>query len=553
MKTIAERANFTFLKQLVKTPAGRVHLLTQITNAEASGELALFERLAALTHELELQRLIRRHGADEVEHSRKLNARIAELGVPRPTLPAALNLPLALDRRLKVLSGPLSTSDDLLRAYVFLQVLEERIVWQFGTFIDALQPVDPVTAALFADILSDEERHLRYCRVITQRMAPHPKVLDQTLAAFRAAESAEFTANGLASFDYVLAHGLLDEPAAVRLGWKTLGHLARLSQQLDPATADARFEHTENAEPHRARRRQLLEQFPSIRHMFGYDRRTIAVTLVVAVVHVTVAAWLSRAANVAVTVVVSYAVGAILSHWLGQTIHETSHRLAARTRWANRALAWFANLPMVLPIAETFHRYHLEHHTKLGTIGGDSDLPLPIEIDLIGTSRVAKFLWLACYPIVYFARGARSARRPSLGEVANVAGMVLANVLLWRALGPVGFAYLALSTFFGHGLHPVAAHFIHEHYLFDREQETSSYYGPLNAVTFNVGYHVEHHDFMNIPGWRLPEYRALVAPAYARQSHRSWACVLTEFIARADLGPASRRVRTATQNLHVTK
>jgi len=93
-------------------------------------------------------------------------------------------------------------------------------------------------------------------------------------------------------------------------------------------------------------------------------------------------------------------------------------------------------------------------------------------------------------------------------------------------------------------LHPLGARWIQEHYLIDKNQETYSYYGPLNLLAFNVGYHNEHHDFSSIPWNNLPKLRA-IAPEYYDNLiyHKSWTKLLFHFLFDKDLSLYSRTLR----------
>ena len=115
--------------------------------------------------------------------------------------------------------------------------------------------------------------------------------------------------------------------------------------------------------------------------------------------------------------------------------------------------------------------------------------------------------------------------------------------------GWAGFCYLVFSFFFSIGLHPVGARWIQEHYTLDPDQETFSYYGPINRVALNVGYHNEHHDFPSIPWNNLPKLRAMAPEFYdTLRFHTSWTRLLFEFLfdrrydlfARVERTPAER-------------
>lgn len=308
----------------------------------------------------------------------------------------------------------------------------------------------------------------------------------------------------------------------------------------------------EEREPHARRRREILARHPEIRALFGHDPRTAAITYAVVAGQLGIAFLFQHLANAGsrwssfwVIALVAYAVGAFAAKWSGVAIHESSHNLVYRTTRQNLLFSFIANIPVLVPSAAPFRRHHLAHHASMGHAGRDNDLPSEREVRIVGRSPARKLVWLVFY--VFFATLARGfLRRPSRWELVNIAVQLAANVAIVTFAGWTAILYLALSIFFGFGLHPVAGHFIHEHYLWSDEQETYSYYGPLNRLTLNLGYHVEHHDFPAVPSARLPELHAMAREHYATlASHDSWAWVMWHFVTSPRMGHDSRVRRAA--------
>ena len=79
------------------------------------------------------------------------------------------------------------------------------------------------------------------------------------------------------------------------------------------------------------------------------------------------------------------------------------------------------------------------------------------------------------------------AQRPTGWHFLNILSQVIFDYILISNYGSRPLIYLIMSSFFAGSLHPCAGHFIAEHYLWDGlEQETYSYYGPLNVLAYNV-------------------------------------------------------------------
>lgn len=238
----------------------------------------------------------------------------------------------------------------------------------------------------------------------------------------------------------------------------------------------------------------------------GHDSR-IAIQLVVMVIAQIFTCYMVRNISWMEIFVVAYVVSGTLNHSLSLGLHECAHNLAfgAARPFMNRCIGFFANLPLGVPASITFRKYHLDHHKYQGDSQIDVDLPTRIEAILF-SSPIGKFLFVLLQPLFYTLRPVFVLPKPVVGlELVNWAIQITFDLIIYTLFGPKALAYLLLGTILGLGLHPIAGHFIAEHYVFIKGYETYSYYGPLNLITFNVGYHNEHHDFPNIPGYRLPE------------------------------------------------
>ena len=303
-----------------------------------------------------------------------------------------------------------------------------------------------------------------------------------------------------------------------------------------------------NGEPHMIRRREILAKYgDQVRQLYGSDVRT-AIQVIAVVICQFVMARLVKDFSWLAILPLSYVLSGTLNQNLFCAQHEISHCLAFKKPAYNHYLALFANTVLVVPMAVKFREYHHDHHLFLGVDGGDVDLPTVFE------SRYIRGLFLKiCYGLVYLVTyGVRPLivrpKAAHMGDVMNWIVVMGANAAILYFWGSKSLVYLFAGSILGGGIHPLAGHLISEHYQFEPGQETYSYYGPLNALGYNVGYHNEHHDFPQIPQTRLHKLREIAPEYYTNMySHSSWCWVLYKFLTVPSMGPWSRMHRLSRE------
>ena len=292
------------------------------------------------------------------------------------------------------------------------------------------------------------------------------------------------------------------------------------------------FIYSDTPEPHKARTKEILKKHPEIRELIGRNPFSFIILLFVVGLQITIAVLLSNQAWW-LALIIAYLVGAFANHCLFVIVHEAAHNLIFKRKNMNILAGIIADLPNIVPSSVSFRSYHLKHHSFQGNYDLDADLASKWEAKLIGSSFLGKIIWELFFPVF------QGLRPPRLKEIKFMNAWTAFNMIVVFAFdavviyyfGWVSFLYFVFSFFFSIGFHPLGARWIQEHYIINPPQETYSYYGPLNTVALNVGYHNEHHDFPSIPWNKLPELKKTAPEWYdSLVFHKSWFKLWLRFI-----------------------
>jgi len=311
---------------------------------------------------------------------------------------------------------------------------------------------------------------------------------------------------------------------------------------------------------HLDRKRAILRDHPEVRQLYGQNPLSILVCVVAVSLQLYYAYHFSHYSWLAV-VLGSYIIGAWIA-FVGAVVgHDSAHRLVSKSSSVNRLTTILAFLPVFNgPVGTVWMYEHMWHHNvvvdKSLRYGLQSNpivkkailaliFVLILNIITVITASALGLVMLVTIPLGLLGlRASKYPKKFSLPPYSrfpqslngwtflNILICVAFNVSLCYVTGLKGFVYINLSSIFANGLHPLGMRQVQEHYFVKIGQPTYSVYPPLAFLTFNVGHHVEHHDFPNIPWSRLPLLRKIAHEYYddTLYGYPSYTHVLFEFL-----------------------
>ena len=313
---------------------------------------------------------------------------------------------------------------------------------------------------------------------------------------------------------------------------------------------------------HQERKRRVLKAHPEVQKLYGNNPWSAALLLVCFSTITYVAIRMAEVTSAPLFVAISYTLGALLSWQCATLSHEGTHRLVFKSAALNKLHACVAMLPVMLgPFGNYWaveHMYHQIVVDKMGRYGSQQSRPLRKALGALLFFPIANLLFFAVSFVVYvralgtlaayavglsakpFPENIRMPPYNSFPQIVNVWYMInttlalLYNAALFYNYGPLPGLFLYLSSGFANGLHPLGMRQVQEHYLQRRGQPTYSVYSPFNTLLFNLGFHVEHHDFPQIPWNRLPTLSKMAPEFYKNDptlfSYSSYTQILYQFL-----------------------
>ncbi|CAI5759676.1 unnamed protein product [Candida verbasci] len=309
------------------------------------------------------------------------------------------------------------------------------------------------------------------------------------------------------------------------------------------------FYWTKDTEPHVLRRKLILEKYPEVRKLTGWEPKTKWYVIGIVLLQCSIAFYLRKTPVLSLKFfTLAYIIGATANQAIFLAIHELSHNLLFKKPLHNKIFATFANIPIGIPYSASFQPYHQLHHKFLGDEFLDTDLPTRFEG--IFLSNLLGKVFFATFQIFFYALRPMFITQIKFTYIHlfNVMFQIGFDYLMVKFLGWKALGYFIMSSFLAGSLHPCAGHFIAEHYVLNENNtekfakknginvelvpaETYSYYGSLNLLTWNVGYHNEHHDFPYIAWTKLPELKKIASEFYDPLPQvNSWIGVIWWFI-----------------------
>lgn len=325
-----------------------------------------------------------------------------------------------------------------------------------------------------------------------------------------------------------------------------------------------------SAKWHIQRRKEIIAAHPEVKGIKKYNPYALITIILIPVIHFS-CAYASQYLSILEIFFLAWFVGGLCVFAQFNNSHEICHGLV-HPKIKGRLREWllhFASLPSIAAGTYTLFRWgHLPHHSLLGTESFDEaknfltaeapdielltdvyyyelthhsdENPKPLLPFVFKHRPLRLFFTVVVFPVVlpfmdavlvpitmlfayfkgFFVEQSKNYRKKVHSILIQLILVWSLMIILFLIAGPLAILYLFLSGVSGRGLffHPGLLFAISTHKTWGDKnnfQPTTSTYGWLpTLVLMKINYHVEHHDFPDIPRRYLPQLKKLAPEFY---------------------------------------